>query len=179
MRIRSHKGTDITFSIKDRPVNVLTGIPEAGELAPVPTIEVNVVPVTGSAEGVIVADASIPYLGIGLLTEPVICEVREGRITKIEGGGQAAFLRDHWAAIGHPAVYNVAELGIGLNPHAILTGDMLIDEGGVGTIHWGIGTSITLGGEVSAPTHYDLLGWLPVVEVDGICLMDGTDFPEL
>lgn len=177
VQVRSAAGTDMTFSITGRPINVLTGVPEPGHLAPIPTIEVNVVPVTGSAEGVIVADASIPYLGIGILREPVVCTVREGRITGIHGGEQAAFLERHWAAIGDPSVYNVAELGIGLNPNAVLTGDMLIDEGVVGTIHWGIGTSITLGGEVSAPTHYDLLAWHPVIDIDGDRLMDRERFP--
>lgn len=177
VRVTTEKGTDITFSIKDRPVNVLTGVPGPGDLAPIPTIEVNVVPVTGSAEGTIVADASIPYLGIGVLEEPVICTVREGRIVKIRGGKQAEFLKQHWAELNNPNVYNVAELGIGLNPNATLTGDMLIDEGVVGTIHWGIGTSLTLGGEVSAPTHYDLLTWHPTIEIDGEAFMEKDRFP--
>ena len=54
-----------------------------------------------------------------------------------------------------------------MNPHARLTGEMLEDEGVIGTIHIGIGTSHTLGGEVVAPTHYDLLMWEPTIWVDG------------
>ena len=60
-------GTDLCFGIEGRVANVLTNIPEPGELGPIPDIEVNVVPVTGSAEGTIIADASVPYLGIGIL----------------------------------------------------------------------------------------------------------------
>ncbi len=60
VRLTSPRGTDLRFSIEGRRANVLTNIPESGELAPVPDIEVNVVPVTGTAEGVLIADASIP-----------------------------------------------------------------------------------------------------------------------
>ncbi len=42
-------GTDLSFSIEGRTANVLTNVPDPGQLAPVPDIEVNVVPVTGSA----------------------------------------------------------------------------------------------------------------------------------
>ena len=49
---------------------------------------------------------------------------------------------------------------------------MLEDEGVVPTAHIGIGTSITLGGTVKAPTHYDLLMWNPRIEVDGKVIVD-------
>jgi len=81
---------------------------------------------TGSAKGAFIADASVPYLDIGILDEPIVCRVEAG-----------------------------------------LIGEMLEDEGVVGTIHIGIGTSHTLGGDIVAPTHYDLLMWEPTIEVDG------------
>ncbi len=167
VRLTSPGGTDLRFSIEGRIANVLTNIPNPGELAPVPDIEVNVVPVTGSAEGVFIADASVPYLGIGILREPIHCLVESGSITEMTGGAQAKQLLDHLRSFDDPACFNVAELGVGLNPNARLTGEMLEDEGVMGTIHIGIGTSHTLGGEVVAPTHYDLLMWRPTIEVDG------------
>jgi leucyl aminopeptidase (aminopeptidase T) len=168
VRLTSPGGTDLSFSIEGRAANVLTNIPEPGHLAPVPDIEVNVVPVTGSAEGLLVADASVPYLGIGVLDEPITCEVEGGFIREVLGGAQADVLRAHLESHGDPNCFNVAELGVGLNPNARLTGAMLDDEGVLGTIHIGIGTSYTLGGEVMAPTHYDLLMWAPTIEVDGV-----------
>lgn len=167
VRLTSPRGTDLRFSIEGRSANVLTNVPEPGELAPVPDIEVNVVPVTGSAEGAFIADASVPYLGIGILDEPIVCRVEEGSIVEMTGGAQARQLRGHLESFDDPSCFNVAELGVGLNPHARLTGEMLEDEGVMGTIHMGIGTSHTLGGEVVAPTHYDLLMWKPTLEVDG------------
>jgi leucyl aminopeptidase (aminopeptidase T) len=175
LRLSSPRGTDLRFSIEGREANVLTNVPDPGELAPVPDIEVNVVPVTGSAEGVLVADASIPYLGIGILDTPVRCTVEGGRVTRIEGGAQADVFRAHLESFRDEACYNVAELGVGLNPNARLTGEMLEDEGVLGTIHVGIGTSFTLGGEIVAPTHYDLLMWEPTIEVDGRVVQQSRD----
>ena len=48
VHLTSAKGTDLRIPIAERPVNILTGIPNPGELAPVPTIETNVVPVHGA-----------------------------------------------------------------------------------------------------------------------------------
>ncbi len=175
VRLTSPRGTDLRFSIEGRTANVLTNVPDPGQLAPVPDIEVNVVPVTGSAEGILIADASVPYLGIGVLDEPVVCTVEEGYITRMEGGAQAGTLRKHLDSFGDRHCFNVAELGVGLNPNARLTGEMLEDEGVLGTIHIGIGTSHTLGGEIMAPTHYDLLMWEPTIEVDGKVIQRDKD----
>ncbi|MCY4400356.1 MAG: leucyl aminopeptidase [Gemmatimonadetes bacterium] len=173
VRLTSPRGTDLRFGIEGRVANVLTNIPEPGELAPVPDIEVNVVPVTGSAEGTLIADASVPYLGIGVLEEPIVCSVAAGTIVEMTGGSQADILREHLESFRDPLCFNVAELGVGLNPNARLTGEMLEDEGVMGTIHIGIGTSHTLGGEIVAPTHYDLLMWEPTIEVDGRVVVRG------
>jgi len=161
-------GTDLTFSLAGRRrANVLTAIPEPGELAPVPTIEVNVVPIEGSAQGLVVADCCVPYIGIGILKEPIVCEVEDGFITSIAGGKQAATLRENLESHGDRNCFNIAELGVGLNPNARQTGHMLEDEGILGTVHIGIGTSFTLGGTIVAPIHYDLLLWDPTIRVDG------------
>jgi leucyl aminopeptidase (aminopeptidase T) len=161
-------GTDLTFSLAGRRrANVLTAIPDPGELAPVPTIEVNVVPIEGSAQGRVVADCSVPYIGIGILEEPIECDVKDGYITSIIGGAQADLLRQDLESHQDRNCFNVAELGVGLNPNARRTGHMLEDEGILGTVHIGIGTSFTLGGTIVAPTHYDLLLWDPTIQVDG------------
>ena len=175
VRLTSPRGTGLRFGIEGRVANVLTNIPAPGELAPVPDIEVNVVPVTGSAEGTLIADASVPYLGIGILEEPIVCKVRNGYIVGMTGGAQADSLREHLESFGDRHCFNVAELGVGLNPNARLTGEMLEDEGVMGTIHVGIGTSHTLGGEIVAPTHYDLLMWEPTIAVDGRVVQRGRE----
>jgi leucyl aminopeptidase (aminopeptidase T) len=175
VHLTTPRGTDLSFSIEGRTANVLTNIPDPGELAPVPDIEVNVVPVEGTAHGTMIFDASVPYLGIGVLTEPITCEVLAGFITRMTGGPVADRLNDKLRSFNDRNCYNVAELGIGLNPNARLTGVMLEDEGVIGTIHIGIGTSFTLGGSIVAPMHYDLLMWDPTIVVDGRVIQRGKE----
>lgn len=168
-------GTDLRLDATGRRGNALTGIVQPGQFSTVPTIEANFSPVEGSADGVIVADASIPYLGIGLLETPVRAVVRGGRITHIEGGAQAELLRQDLADREDPNVYNIAELGVGLNPKARLCGIMLEDEGVLGVVHIGIGTNITLGGTVRAKVHYDLLMHAPTLRVDRDIILENGE----
>lgn len=173
VRVTTPGGTDLTLDITGRRGNALYCVVEPGEFSTIPTVEANSSPVEGSANGRIVADASIPYLGIGVLDEPVVAEVKDGFITKISGGRQAEMLKRDLASHNDHNCYNIAELGVGLNPQCRLCGIMLEDEGVIPTAHIGIGTSITLGGTVKAPTHYDLLMWDPKIEVDGKVIIDG------
>jgi leucyl aminopeptidase (aminopeptidase T) len=167
VHLTTSAGTDLRLDATGRRGNALTCIVEPGQFSTVPTIEANFSPVEGSANGVIMVDASIPYLGIGLLEEPVHVEVREGFITRIDGGWQASTLRQDLAEQQDPNVYNIAELGVGLNPQARLCGLMLEDEGALGVVHIGIGTNITLGGTIEAEVHYDLLMKGATLTVDG------------
>lgn len=164
-------GTNLTFSAHGRRYNAMTCMVDKGEFSPVPTVEANVSPLEGTANGIIVADASIPYVGIGLLEEPVICHVTDGFIRKIEGGRQADMLRENLAAKNDSGVYNIAELGCGLNPACKFCGFMLEDEGVHGTVHIGIGTNITLGGNLKAACHYDLIMKHPTLIADSVTIL--------
>ncbi len=175
-RVTSREGTDLTFRVEGRRVNVMPCVVEPGEFSPAPTAEVNFSPIEGSANGVIVADASIPYLGIGLLKKPIRFTVRDGFIVEIEGGDpeQAGKLKAAWERQADPNVYNVAEMGIGMNPRCRFSGIMLEDEGVLGSIHIGTGTNITLGGNVQARSHYDLIMSKPTLNLDGeVLIQDG------
>ena len=166
------RGTRLSMHKEGRPGNAMYCIVEPGEMSPVPNVEANFSPIEESAEGKIVADASIPYIDIGVLSEPVVATVKRGMITDIEGGDQAKQLADDLKSWNDPKVYNVAELGVGLNPKSIMQGLMLEDEGVFGTVHIGIGTNITLGGNVKASIHYDLIMWEPTVELDGRIVLE-------
>jgi len=166
-RLTTPAGTDLALELEGRIGNALVGMVEPGQFAPALTIEANFSPTEGTSRGVIVADASIPYEGIGVLAEPVRMKVDNGRITSVEGGRQARLFSHHLERHGDPNAYNVAELGVGLNPAARMMGVMLEDEAVCGTVHIGIGTNITLGGKVKAACHYDAIMWRPTLEIDG------------
>lgn len=167
MEVTTALGTRLTMDIKGRAGIAKTCIAGPNDFTPVPDIEATVSPAEGSAEGVFVCDASIPYLGIGKPDRHVTCKVEKGMIVSIEGGEAARLVRKSWEEQDDPNVYNFAELGIGLNPFCRPSGRMLEDEGIRGTCHVGVGTSITLGGKVKANCHYDFVMFEPIILVDG------------
>lgn len=164
-KVTTVAGTSLTMSLEGRKGNALTCIVSSGQFSPVPNIEATISPVEGTAQGVIVADASVA--GMGLVSSPIKTSVKNGMITSIDGGEDARKLQAILKETGDSNSYNVAELGIGLNPKSRMSGQMLEDEGVFGTVHIGIGTSITLGGKIKAALHYDLIMWRPTVELDG------------
>ena len=161
-------GTKITMELGDR--EGLTGkgfCPGPGTVCGPPNIEANISPIEGTAEGIVIADVSVPDPEMGVLSAPIELTVKDGLITDIEGGTDAAILRRILEEKGDPTVYNIAELGIGLNPKARICGIMLEDEGALGTAHIGIGDNHTSGGTVNAPLHLDMIIRSPTLELDG------------
>ena len=138
-----------------------------GDIAGPPNIEANVGPLEGTTEGLIVVDASIPHPLLGVISSPIRLTVRNGQISEIEGDEQADILRRLLADMDDPGMYNIAELGIGLNPCSRVSGNMMEDEGAYGTCHIGIGDNSGFGGTVKAKSHIDLIMHKPTVVIDG------------
>ncbi len=176
IHLKSDNGTDFTFKIGGEKVNIVSSIVKKGELGSSPNIEINVVPLEGTANGILIVDGSVPYLGIGVLEKPIRIKVENGFISSIEEDTKnAKILSDNLKSFENKNVYNIAEFGVGLNPNAKLRGIMLEDEGVFGTIHIGIGTSISLGGRTDAPIHYDLIIKDVNVELDGQTIQKGRN----
>ncbi len=68
---------------------------------------------------------------------------------------------------------NVAELGIGTNDSARLTGNILEDEKILGTIHVAFGDNHSFGGNIRVPSHQDGVVMAPTVTIDGTTVLDG------
>jgi 2,5-dihydroxypyridine 5,6-dioxygenase len=169
LHIQAPSGTDITVPIGGRPGNAHDCIVDApGMFTAVPNIEANVAPVEGLSHGTIVFDGSIPNFGIGVLDAPVILEVENGFVCSVKGGAQAQQLERIWAMQADRDVYNLAQVAIGLNPECkFVTGQLTNDHGVVHTMHFGIGTSKNLGGDVQTSLHMDGILWNPTIWVDG------------
>jgi leucyl aminopeptidase (aminopeptidase T) len=56
-----------------------------------------------------------------------------------------------------PLGRNLAELGVGTNDRATLTGNILEDEKILGTAHIAFGASAGIGGTVTVPVHLDVI----------------------
>lgn len=163
-RITCANGSDLRLGLGEREA-----IPDAGDLtAPgafgnLPCGEGFIAPLEGSAEGRLVVDGTIAT--IGRLAGPVALTVSHGHLVEAPGEAGARLLellRAHGAG-----GTNVAELGIGTNEKAELTGNVLEDEKLLGTCHVAFGASAAIGGTVQVPVHLDCVVLRPTVTVDG------------
>ncbi len=136
-------------------------------MANFPGGEVYVAPYEDSAEGVLVADLTVPYTVEGLVDEPVTLGFHAGRVTSIEGGEAARLLRRLVDEAGGGADV-VAELGIGLNPSVRPRGHIMLDEKAAHSAHVAIGRNTgSYGGVNEAKIHVDCVFSEPELEADG------------
>jgi leucyl aminopeptidase (aminopeptidase T) len=172
VRIHDANGSDFSFSIEGRE-----GIVDAGELSAkgafgnLPCGEGFIAPVEGTAEGLLVVDGSIA--AVGLVESPVQLTVEGGHLVGATGN-EGAQLMELLTPHG-PDGTNVAELGIGTNEEAILTGNILEDEKIFGTAHVAFGASAGIGGTVQVPVHLDVVVKEPTVEIDGEAILGGGE----
>jgi aminopeptidase len=167
--ITDANGTDLHLDLSGREA-----IPDAGELTEpaafgnLPCGEAFISPKAGN--GTLVIDGSMA--GIGLVDEPVQLVVEGGHLTSARGGQGMAFmelLTEH----GEDGT-NIAELGVGTNEKAKLTGQILEDEKIFGTCHIAFGASAGIGGTVQVPVHLDCVVMKPTLELDGdVIVRDG------
>ncbi len=171
--VRTARGAELCFTIAGRKANCCPGTCAGpGALASPPDAEVNVAPAEDSARGLVWIDGSVPCPEIGLLAEPVGLVLREGRIAELRGPADTVFrLETIFDRLGTPKTRVLAEFGIGLNPHARLSGRMLEDEGCAGTIHLGFGSNATIGGRNDVAFHLDFVVRRPSVWIDGAPLL--------
>lgn len=164
VHITSPQGTDVTLGIEGRE-----GISDDGDLsAPgsfgnLPAGEGFIAPVEGTTQGTIAFDGSV--WPVGLLEEPIVVGIEDGMATEFSGPRA-----DEWYETMAPygdAALAVAELGIGTNEAAILTGNVLEDEKILGTIHVAFGDNHTFGGTNRVSSHQDGIVTEPTLTIDG------------
>ena len=167
-KVTTEKGTDLFMDISGRKGFAEPGFSHTpGSISGPPNIEANVGPVEGTSEGILIVNGSIPHPALGVIREPIRVEIEDGKVAKISGGAQAKILQRVLEEFDDPNIYNIAELGVGLNPCSQITGSMLEDEGAYGTCHIGIGNNLDFGGHVAAKSHIDLIIRNSTIEIDG------------
>ena len=163
-RITSATGSDLTLNIEGRDA-----IPDAGELTQpgafgnLPCGEGFVSPHHDSGGGKLVVDGVIASIGIP--EDPVELTIEDGVLVDATGAMGEELMRQLTAA--GPDGTRVAELGVGTNEKAILTGELLEDEKILGTVHVAFGASAGIGGEIQVPVHLDCVAMKPTLTVDG------------
>jgi leucyl aminopeptidase (aminopeptidase T) len=159
------RGTDLTLDLRDRG-----GLADDGDLtAPgafgnLPCGEGFIAPAGG--EGTVVARS---LAGIGLGESRLT--VSGGRLTAA-AGAEGEQLYERLTAHGEAGT-NLAELGVGTNEKAGLTGNVLEDEKILGTIHVAFGASAGIGGTVAVPIHLDVVVTDASLTVGDTPVLDG------
>jgi len=169
VRLTTPGGTDIAMSVEGRKGYADTGLyHQKGDFGNLPAGEAFLAPIEGSSQGTIWVDGAIADLGV--LKEGIRLVVKDGFVTEILGRTEAEKLKTLLSPLGKLA-YNIAELGIGTNDKAIVTGNVLEDEKAIGTVHIALGDNASMGGKVSAPIHIDGILLRPTLKVDGETIM--------
>jgi 2,5-dihydroxypyridine 5,6-dioxygenase len=179
-RVTSRYGTDLTYDVTGRifvpplpdpernlyEVARLEGRPESPLLRHLfPGGEFNVPPIEGSANGRLVVDLTMHQLG--LLKDPIELEIVDGRVVEINGGVEAWRLRDYLARYGDENAYMCpAEASVGINRKALVRGVQREDKNIFGSMHFGLGTNIDVGGTIRSTIHMDGVILEPSLYVD-------------
>jgi leucyl aminopeptidase (aminopeptidase T) len=95
----------------------------------------------------------------------VALTVTAGRLSDASGAEGAALVELLTADSEDGRI--IAELGVGTNEKAELTGNVLEDEKLLGTVHVAFGASAAIGGRIQVPVHLDCVVMRPTLTVDG------------
>lgn len=185
VRVTAPGGTDVTIGVRGRrPKRDDGDYSKAGLAGNIPAGEVYVSPALGTMNGVIAFDGSMVLNeGEVVIKRPILAEVRNGYISRISGGKEAALLKDSIKVGERKAresgrkgqiksdlvekyarnAWSIGELGIGLNRKAKIVANMLEDEKVYGTCHFAVGSNYD--GDADALIHLDGLVKSPTIVV--------------
>ena len=171
VRITAKAGTDMALNIggvktHGRNAGVFS---RAGDFGNLPEAEACLAPMHEGTGGVYVVDAT--QAGIGKLENPIRVTVKSGFAAMIDGGAEAEKLKVMLESVSDRNAYNIAELGIGTNKKAKITGITLEDEKALGTCHIALGNNKSFGGDADVPIHVDGIIRAPTIEVDRKVIM--------
>jgi leucyl aminopeptidase (aminopeptidase T) len=161
--ITTSAGTNLLLNTMDRVFDTDVKI-GPGCYGNIPSGEVYGAPIEESGRGILVCDGSIG--DFGLASRNVFITVTRGKIASLEakeGKYQQKLLR----ALSQDRMANViGKLGIGLNPNAKITGNLLEDEKANGTLHIAFGRNLDIkGGRNDSGAYRDFLIRNPTLRV--------------
>jgi leucyl aminopeptidase (aminopeptidase T) len=166
-RVTCPRGTDFMLDLSGREGMADDGIlTQPGVFGNLPSGEGFIAPLSG--EGQIVVAGTLASVGIG--EEPATLAVSGGQLVSAQGGLGPRFI-ELLRAQGEKGT-NLAELGVGTNERAQLTGEVLEDEKILGTVHVAFGASAGIGGTVTVPIHLDVVVLDATLDVGGRRVLD-------
>jgi aminopeptidase len=178
VRVTSPAGTDVRVSIAGRKAIPDDGnLTLPGKMANLPCGETFVSPAIGGTNGTIVFDGSVTLLDRSVIPKiPVRVAFKDGYVTDVTGGPVAGELLDvikkgeqmaraRGLAAEEKNARHLGEMGIGLNPKARPTDNLMEAEKAWKTMHFAIGANFD--NDAPALIHQDCLVMNPSMWVDG------------
>jgi leucyl aminopeptidase (aminopeptidase T) len=167
--IKTEEGTDLSMSLKGRKwVTEDNGLcVKKGSYTNLPAGEIFIPPLEGTANGNLIIDGAF----IDKVEKPVRIKIVDGFATEIVN---ALDVKNQLTKVGKMA-FNVAELGIGMNPKSRLIGNILEDEKILGTVHIAFGDNSTFGGKVQCGINISGIIMQPTLTIDDRIIIDNGE----
>lgn len=131
-------------------------------------------PMEETINGKLVFDGALyPPTDMGKLNAPVELTLKEGVVTKVEGGAEAKRFENWLAAFNDPNMYRLAHYSLGFNPGVTkVSGRIVEDERVFGCIEMGIGSqgAQIMGKTWKAAGHTDGIILNPTMIFDGVTI---------
>ncbi len=167
MRVTSKAGTDLTMPLGQFPTLAQWGYAdEPGHWDHWPSSFVATWPNEESSQGRVVIDAGDILLPFKFYVQSKIAlDVRDGFITRVDGGFDAKYLRKHLESYNDPAAFGIAHVGWGLHPKASWGALGLRDKAQshgmdsrsfAGNFLFSTGPNAEAGGSNHSPCHIDI-----------------------
>ena len=164
VHITAPGGTNIMLDIEDRGFSTDAQLIDESHIANLPCGEIWCGPVETKGDGLIVCDGSIG--DVGKVSKPLKIFLEKGKIIDIRSDDQKLVeVIEKLLNVDEEAKI-IGELGIGLNPGAKLSGNLLEDEKALQTAHIAFGNNEDMeGGQNKSKTHRDFLFYNPTLKV--------------
>jgi 2,5-dihydroxypyridine 5,6-dioxygenase len=177
--VRSEAGTDVRMEIGDYRLNWGTGLFQPGKgyggLEVLPGGQISTMPNAGTADGYVVIDRSVAAPEFRELLDPIKFTVRDGYVTKIEGGVEARRMERFLASLDDGGeAYHLTELGVGTNRlcQVAAVAGPTEDTHTWGCVSLALGADVHLGGETVGGCHLDMTMRFATLLLDGQTIVE-------
>jgi leucyl aminopeptidase (aminopeptidase T) len=163
--LKSDKGTDARFLSRGKSFACYAKAPIPTGFAMFPDGEAFVAMDEKTLEGRVVLD--VYQTGVGALREPIVFDLKKGKVVHFGGGIEAQQLKELVEKYGDENSYYFGEFALGTNPKALFIGSAGEDKKRIGTIHMSLGDDVGIGGALKSKLHLDGVMGRPTLTVDG------------
>ena len=189
IRVTTDTGTDLSMRKDGRRGVTQYGISDVpGRWDSWPSGFLYCAPLEDSANGTLMLDPGDLLVMLGrYVQQPVGIEVKDGRITDLQGGVDAILLKEHLDQSGDSEAFVISHIGWGTDPRArwVEVAQRGTEEGArdarstYGNVQIAFGANYALGGKNTTMAHEDLILRRAAFHLDGEMIVDdGKIIPE-